>query len=172
MEEAMERRICSAFIKHLNDTSLEVKANAVKSITIVVPIIREQNVVMIIETLTNMVIDASAKDVRDIYSLTIRTSLVELKDQAAINMIRAVYPKLKNGLKSNKEEVQEECIEILSEIFRNFGQILFKNNNLVNKDEVMKILLDILSQSSKNLRKKATVCLGQFGIILNVRQLL
>lgn len=145
MEEAMERRICSAFIKHLNDTSLEVKANAVKSITIVVPIIREQNVVMIIETLTNMVIDASAKDVRDIYSLTIRTSLVELKDQAAINMIRAVYPKLKNGLKSNKEEVQEECIEILSEIFRNFGQILFKNNNLVNKDEVMKILLDILS---------------------------
>jgi len=117
----MERRICSAFIKHLNDTSLEVKANAVRSITIVVPFIREQNVVMIIETLTNMVIDASAKDVRDIYSLTIRTSLVELKDQAAINMIRAVYPKLKNGLKSNKEEVQEECIEILSEIFRNFG---------------------------------------------------
>lgn len=145
MEEAMERRICSAFIKHLNDSSLEVKANAVKSIQVVVPVIREQNVVMIIETLTNMVIDASAKDVRDIYSLTIRTSLVELKDQAAINMIRAVYPKLKNGLKSNKEEVQEECCDILTEIFRNFGQILYKNNNLVNKDEVMKILLDILS---------------------------
>lgn len=41
IEEAMERRICSAFIKHLSDTSLDVKSNAVRSIQKVVPIIRE-----------------------------------------------------------------------------------------------------------------------------------
>lgn len=32
VEEAMERRICSAFVKHLNDSSLDVQTNAVKSI--------------------------------------------------------------------------------------------------------------------------------------------
>ena len=32
IEEALERRICSAFVKHLTDTSLDVQTNAVKSI--------------------------------------------------------------------------------------------------------------------------------------------
>jgi hypothetical protein len=32
IEEGMERRICSAFVKHLTDSSLDVQTNAVKSI--------------------------------------------------------------------------------------------------------------------------------------------
>lgn len=97
---------------------------------------------------------------RDIYSLAIRTSLSELKDQAAVNMIRAVYPKLKNGLRSDKEEVLEECLDILSEIFKIFGTFLYKNNNLVNKEELMKILIETLKSQNQAVRKKATMCLG------------
>lgn len=32
IEEALERRICAAFMKHLDDASLDVQSNAVKSI--------------------------------------------------------------------------------------------------------------------------------------------
>lgn len=32
LEEGMEKRICSAFISHLDDTSLDVQGNAVKCI--------------------------------------------------------------------------------------------------------------------------------------------
>jgi hypothetical protein len=32
MDETVERQICQAFIKQLNDTSLDVQTNAVKSI--------------------------------------------------------------------------------------------------------------------------------------------
>ena len=32
VEESIERRICSAFIKHLDDKSIDVQGNAVKSI--------------------------------------------------------------------------------------------------------------------------------------------
>jgi len=32
IEEALERRICAAFMKHLDDVSLDVQSNAVKSI--------------------------------------------------------------------------------------------------------------------------------------------
>jgi hypothetical protein len=32
IEEGLEKRICAAFIAHLNDTSLDVQGNAVKCI--------------------------------------------------------------------------------------------------------------------------------------------
>ena len=32
VEEAVEKRICSAFVKHLEDVSIDVRSNAVKSI--------------------------------------------------------------------------------------------------------------------------------------------
>jgi disulfide oxidoreductase YuzD len=144
IEEALERRICSAFVKHLTDSSLDVQTNAVKSIQNTASIIKEQNLIMIVDTLANMVIDAGNKEVRDIYSLAIQSTINELKEASAINMIRTVYPKLLKGLKSGKPEVQEECLEILAQIFKKFGQLLHKNNNLVNKDELMKTLCEML----------------------------
>ena len=98
MPEATERRICSAFIKHLNDTSLDVQSNAVKSIQKTAGIIKDQNLIMIVETLADMVIDANKKEVRDIYSLAIKSTIQELKDSAASTMIKTVYPKLMKGL--------------------------------------------------------------------------
>jgi len=49
---------------------------------------------MIADTLAKMVIDASNKEVRDIYSLAIQSTINELKDSSATNMIKAVYGKL------------------------------------------------------------------------------
>ena len=75
IEEAMEKRICSAFIKHLNDTSLDVQTNAVKSIQKTASIINEENLKNNIMTLSSMVIDSNKKEVRDIYSLAIRNTI-------------------------------------------------------------------------------------------------
>lgn len=41
-------------------------------------------------------------------------------------MIRAVHPKLTKGLKMGQEEIKEECLEIMTEIFKNFSQLLIK----------------------------------------------
>jgi len=59
-------------------------------------------------------------------------------------MIKHVYGKLQQGLKSGKPEVQEECLEIMAQIFKKFGVLLNKNNNLVNKDDMMKTLCELL----------------------------
>jgi len=58
-------------MKHLTDSSLDVQTNAVKSIQSVASIIRENNLIMIAESLAKMVIDAKNKEVRDIFSLAI-----------------------------------------------------------------------------------------------------
>ena len=86
-------------------------------------------------------------------------------------MIRAVYPILLRGLNSNNDEVKEECLDILAEICKKFGNILYKKSNLVNKDELMKKLCEFLMSSSEGVKKRATFCLGQFAIILSRQQL-
>ena len=92
-------------MKHLTDSSLDVQTNAVKSIQSVASIIRENNLIMIAESIAKMVIDAKNKEVRDIFSLAIQSTINELKDSSAHNMIKHVYGKLQQGLKSGKPEV-------------------------------------------------------------------
>ena len=121
----------------MDDSSLDVQTNAIRSIQQVAGIIKEQHLVMIVETLADKVVGDGKKDVRDVYSLAIRSIIHQLHDLAAVNMIRAVYPKLMKGLKNGVEEVKEECLEILTEIYKNFSMLLIKQNNLVNKDDTL-----------------------------------
>jgi len=48
---------------------------------------------------------------------------------------------------------------------------MLKNNQLVNKDKFMALIYDLVSNQSKDVRKKATNCLGQFSVILTQAQL-
>jgi len=82
---------------------------------------------MIVEKLAEMVTGEGKKEVRDIYSLAIRSTIQELKDKEAANMIRTVYSKLIKGLKTGSDDVKEEVLEILTEIFKKFGSLLIKN---------------------------------------------
>lgn len=93
---------------------------------------------MVVEKMAERVVEGE-KETRDIYSLAIRSIISEINDDYASNMIKAVYTRLIKGL-SAAEEVREECLDILSEIFKRFGSLLLKNQSLVNKDELMKVI--------------------------------
>lgn len=81
------------------------------------------------------------KEVRDIYSLAIRGIIGEISDDNAQSMIKAVYPKLIQGFgQSHGEDVREECLDILTEIFKRFCILLLKKDDLVKKDELMKLI--------------------------------
>lgn len=79
------------------------------------------------------------KETRDIYSLAIRSIITEINDECAVYMIKTVYAKLIKGM-SLADEVREECLDILAEIFKRFSGLLLKNQGLVNKDELMKVI--------------------------------
>jgi cullin-associated NEDD8-dissociated protein 1 len=124
---------------------------------------------MIVEKMAERVIEGE-KETRDIYSLAIRSIISEINEEYAIGMIKAVYAKLIKGL-GGSDEVREECLDILAEIFKRFGSLLLKNSTLVNKDELMRVIPEQLSRDKLSLRKKATNCLGAFAVILNQKQL-
>lgn len=136
----MEKRICSAFMTHLDDTSLDVQGNAVKCIQKIAPKIKEKNLIMIVEKMAERVVEGE-KETRDIYSLAIRSIINEGNDVFASAMIKSTYPRLLKGL-NGSIEVREECLEIFAEIFKNFGGLILKNPQLVKKEELMTIIAD------------------------------
>ena len=127
---------------------------------------------MIVELMAEIVVSGE-KETRDIYSLAIRGITGEITDeQHAVTMIKAVSPKLVTGFGAGKnEEVREECLEILGEIFKRFSVLLLKKDDLVRKDQLMVIIPEQLASQKASLRKKATNCIGTFSVILNSRQL-
>jgi hypothetical protein len=79
--------------------------------------------------------------------MAIRSINNELNEECAVSMIKSIYPRLYKGLnitpkdsKDDANEVKEECLEILADIFKRFGSLLLKNSSLVNKEELMKII--------------------------------
>jgi len=99
---------------------------------------------MIAEKMAERVVEGE-KETRDIYSLAMRSIINELNDEYAIAMIKNVYPRLLKGM-AGALEIREECLDILAEIFKRFGNLLLKNSTLVNKDELMKVITEQLSQ--------------------------
>jgi hypothetical protein len=88
--------------------------------------IREKNLLMIVDKMAERVVEGE-KETRDIYSMAIRSINNEINEECAITMIKSVYPRLFKGLGSTTMEVREECLEILADIFKRFGQLLLKN---------------------------------------------
>ena len=124
LEENLENKVCKAFMAHLSDKSLEVQANAVRCIQKIAPKIREKHLNLIVELMAEIVVSGE-KDTRDIYSLAIRAITSEFNEDNASFMIKAIYPKLSSGFSSGKsEEVREECLDILAEIFRRYPLLL------------------------------------------------
>lgn len=95
-EESLEKRICMAFMSHLEDTSLDVQGNAVKCIQKIAIKIREKNLVLIVEKLAERVVEGD-KDCRDIYSMAIRSIISEITDDGALTMIKTIQPRLMKG---------------------------------------------------------------------------
>jgi len=96
LDEAMEKRICTAFMSHLEDSSLDVQGNAVKCIQKIATKIKEKNLIMIVEKLSDMVVQGD-KEVRDINSIACRSIINEVNEEYATAVIKAVYPRMIKG---------------------------------------------------------------------------
>jgi len=86
LEETLEKRICSAFIQHLEDDSIEVKSNAVKCIQRISPKIRETHLTMIVTKLITEIVTGQLEAL-DIFSLTVRGVINDCSDSYAPTLI-------------------------------------------------------------------------------------
>ena len=134
LEESLERRICTAFIKQLDDTNMEVKSNAVKCIQRITPKIRENHLTTIVTKLITDIAQSQKQEALDILSLTVRGIVNDCQDSYATTLISTCAPHLLSGIERGSSTVKEECLDICTEIFKRFGIIILRQPNLINKD--------------------------------------
>lgn len=171
LEETLEKRICQAYMKHLEDASTEVKSNAVKCIQRTSQKIREHNLIMIVNKLAAEIV-AGKSDTLDIFSLTVRGVINESSEQTAPALIQNLSQPLLRGIEQGAVQVKEECLDICTDLFKRFGLLILRQPNLINKEQLMQAINAQLSGGAQqSLRKKASYAMGAFAVILNNNQL-
>ena len=72
-DSSTERRICTAVLRLLHDKSTDVQAVAVKTLGVLLQTVPQELVLEIGESLTDQVLDAGKSELRDVYSIGLRT---------------------------------------------------------------------------------------------------
>ena len=70
----------------------------------------------------------------DIFSLTVRGVVNDCSESYAPSLISTLYQHLHRGIEHGSSQVKEECLDICTEVFKRFGLIILRQQNLVNRE--------------------------------------
>eukprot|EP00931_Biecheleriopsis_adriatica_P101392 TRINITY_DN76542_c0_g1_i1.p1 TRINITY_DN76542_c0_g1~~TRINITY_DN76542_c0_g1_i1.p1 ORF type:complete len:1272 (-),score=340.55 TRINITY_DN76542_c0_g1_i1:76-3891(-) len=171
LDPHLQKRVCQAFLKQLEDQSIDVQGNAVKCLAKIVCKFQEQQIGEVLAKLSQLVLDGKP-EVRDIYATCLKGLLVELPASCSGLVCQNVPPKMLHGITSNPSmEVKEECTDVFHDFLKRFG-----DNRVMqwtDQDNMATSLLNLLKpkQSKSSLRKKVIACTGALSAVLADRQL-
>mmetsp|Transcript_22006 Transcript_22006/g.62883 ORF Transcript_22006/g.62883 Transcript_22006/m.62883 type:complete len:1274 (-) Transcript_22006:103-3924(-) len=167
----IQKRVCQAFLKQLEDQSIDVQGNAVKCLAKIVCKFQEQQIGEVLAKLSQLVIDGKP-EVRDIYATCLKGLLSELPSSCSSLACQNVLPKMLHGITSHPQvEVKEECTDVFHDFLKRFG-----DNRVVqwsDQENMATSLLNLLKpkQYKSSLRKKVIACIGALSAVLADRQL-
>ncbi|CAE7627941.1 CAND1 [Symbiodinium pilosum] len=167
----LQKRVCQAFVKQLEDQSIDVQGNAVKCLAKIVCKFQEQQIGEVLAKLSQQVLDGKA-EVRDIYATCLKGLLSELPASCSALAGQNVLPKMLHGITSIPSlEVKEECTDVFHDFLKRFG-----DNRIMqwsDQDNMATSLLNLLKpkQHKTSLRKKVIACIGALSAVLADRQL-
>lgn len=167
----LQKRVCQAFLKQLEDQSIDVQGNAVKCLAKIVCKFQEQQIGEVMARLSQLVLDGKP-EVRDIYATCLKGLLTELPSSCSTLACNNVQPKMLHGITSHTSvEVKEECTEVFHDFLKRFG-----DNRVMqwsDQESMATSLLNLLKpkQYKSSLRKKVIACIGALSSVLADRQL-
>mmetsp|Transcript_75753 Transcript_75753/g.190487 ORF Transcript_75753/g.190487 Transcript_75753/m.190487 type:complete len:1276 (-) Transcript_75753:95-3922(-) len=167
----LQKRVCQAFLKQLEDQSIDVQGNAVKCLAKIVCKFQEQQIGEVLAKLSQLVLEGKA-EVRDIYATCLKGLLSELPASCSTLACQNVLPKMLHGITSHPVvEVKEECTDVFHDFLKRFG-----DNRVMqwsDQENMATSLLNLLKpkQYKSSLRKKVIACIGALSVVLADRQL-
>mmetsp|Transcript_74560 Transcript_74560/g.230433 ORF Transcript_74560/g.230433 Transcript_74560/m.230433 type:complete len:1277 (+) Transcript_74560:76-3906(+) len=167
----LQKRVCQAFLKQLEDQSIDVQGNAVKCLAKIVCKFQEQQIGEVLAKLSQLVLEGKP-EVRDIYATCLKGLLTELPSSCSTLACQNVLPKMLHGITSHPSvEVKEECTDVFHDFLKRFG-----DNRVMqwsDQESMQTSLLNLLKpkQYKSSLRKKVIACIGALSSVLADRQL-
>jgi len=167
----LQKNVCQAFLKQLEDQSIDVQGNAVKCLAKIVCKFQEQQIGEVLAKLSQLVL-LGKPEVRDIYSTCLKGLLGELPSSCSALACQNVLPKMLHGITSNPSvEIKEECTDVFHDFLKRFG-----DNRVMqwsDQENMATSLLNLLKpkQYKSSLKKKVIACIGALSSVLADRQL-
>lgn len=160
IDEVLEKKICVAIIKQLDDKSNDVQSVAVKCLGVLVKKVHLQQIVEISDKLCELILDSSKNELRDIHSIGLKTLISDIPDDSIssiVNVVKKITKNLIIGIsRSGSDDTNKECIDIMSDLLKRFGHLLTTSE----QEDVMKCVTAKLSSDKQVIRKRAALCLG------------
>ena len=161
IDEVLERRICTAILRQLDDSSNDVQSVAVKCLGILLKKVQIAQVSEICDKLCTLILDG--KDaLRDIYSIGLKTLIQDVPDEMGTSVAEKLTNRLLQGISrdSSTEDVNRECLDIMSDLLRRFGHFCTRDH-----DDIMTVVVRQLENERTVIRKRAAVCLGSLAVV-------
>jgi cullin-associated NEDD8-dissociated protein 1 len=160
IDETMERRICAAVLKQLDDQSNDVQSVAVKCLAIILKKVHQTQVGEICDKLCALILEG--KDaLRDIYSIGLKTLIADVPDEMGLLVSERLTGRLLNGItRTGSDDIKRECLDNMADLLRRFGHLIGKDH-----DDIMNAVVRQLDNEKSALRKRAAVCLGSLAVV-------
>eukprot|EP00826_Nyctotherus_ovalis_P061353 TRINITY_DN8723_c0_g1_i13.p1 TRINITY_DN8723_c0_g1~~TRINITY_DN8723_c0_g1_i13.p1 ORF type:complete len:604 (+),score=200.37 TRINITY_DN8723_c0_g1_i13:218-2029(+) len=170
LNEALEKSVCNAYIKQLEDSSINVRDNVVKCISKICSKISEAQFGMIANKLTECIVKGSS-EFRDVYATCLKTLIGEADESFGTSLCSALLEPLVSNTGHKMEAVIEQSIDLINDLLKRFSVILVHNPNMIKREILMKNLISQLNSTNVALKKKASSCLGSLAVIMTPKQL-
>mmetsp|Transcript_16278 Transcript_16278/g.23243 ORF Transcript_16278/g.23243 Transcript_16278/m.23243 type:complete len:1324 (-) Transcript_16278:475-4446(-) len=128
LDALLERRICSTILSLLNDDSNDVQAVAVKTLGVLLTVVQQDQVVEIAQRLQCLLLDPTKKDLRDVYTIGLRTLIKTVPSSMGYAVSERLYDKILSGILLSNTQQEEaivlSSIDVLTELLARFGTLL------------------------------------------------
>jgi cullin-associated NEDD8-dissociated protein 1 len=153
----LERRICEAVLRQLDDTNADVQSVAIKCISQLVLTVQEQSIQDIVESLCHHLLSGK-EGLTDIYSIGLKCVVTGAPTSNGPVIARGLTSRLLDGISSDRSEsqsVRSECIAVLKDLLTRFGVECGSTH-----ENTMGVLLTQVGSAKSVVHKRATTCLG------------
>eukprot|EP00903_Cladosiphon_okamuranus_P016633 g15341.t1 len=162
IDATMERRICTAVLKQLDDNSNDVQTIAVKCLGALLRKVQEAQVGEICDKLCDLILDGKA-ELRDIYSIGLKTLISDVPDAFGASVAQRLTVRLLGGVEQDKTvDIKLECLDNLTDLLKRFGREVESEH-----ERIMMVVLKQLPHERVVVRKRAATCLGSVAVVVS-----
>ncbi|OAD05429.1 TATA binding protein interacting protein [Mucor lusitanicus CBS 277.49] len=165
MEAMIEGKVVKAVLLLMDDKNGEVQNLAVKCLGPLVKQIKEDNLLHIIDRLSEYAAQQKNEELRGIASVGLKTVVSEVDSMRGNQVCTRIFPKLLATIQTNggSFEMQMDTLDILSELLARFGGQI----TLEQQTQIQSVLLPLLSHNRAAIRKRITVSIGYLVVHTN-----
>lgn len=165
LEASTERQICTAVLRLLHDKSNDVQAIAVKTLSVLLTTVKEEQVLEIADSLADQVLDASKSELRDVYAIGLRTLVKTIPQSMGNQVSQRLVGRLLEGIRSSQnEEIVLSCLDILTELLARFGGSSVAVTR--QHEAILQMCLTQLSSAAPVVRKRAGNSMACLSVVL------